>query len=181
MLDPALGWLITLGTAVLLASAAGRKMQRDSDFAEAAAAYRVVPEGVARHLAPAVPCLELALAAGLVWPASRRAALAGALGLMLVYALLIALNLARGRRDLDCGCTLGARRSIAPWMVGRNLCLASLLGAALLPWASRPWSGADLATVAGGLAAAAALYAALDRLLGEVAPRGRALGARSAA
>ena len=93
-------------------------------------------------------------------------------GLLLVYAAGMALNLARHRRDLDCGCAAaGRRRPIAAWMVWRNLLLALASTAAALPWIRRPLVGEDLLTVAAGAAAVVALYAAVDRLLGEVAPR----------
>jgi hypothetical protein len=50
----------------------------------------------------------------------------------------------------------------------------------VLPWAARPLDAADLLTVMGGLAAAAALYAAIDQLLGEVAPKALRLRGRPA-
>ena len=65
-------------------------------------------------------------------------------------------------------------------MVWRNLFVALALGIAVLPWAARPLDAADLLTVMGGLAAAAALYAAIDQLLGEVAPKALRLRGRPA-
>ena len=56
-------------------------------------------------------------------------------------------------------------------MVWRNLCLAAVLGIAALPWSSRPLNPTDFLTVTGGLIAAIALYAAFDRLLGDIAPK----------
>jgi hypothetical protein len=63
-------------------------------------------------------------------------------------------------------------------MVWRNLALALALGVAALPWLGRPLSGLDVLTVIGGLTAAAMLYAAIDRLLGDVAPMTIALMGR---
>ena len=56
-------------------------------------------------------------------------------------------------------------------MVWRNLALAALLAALLLPWSARPLETADALTVGAGTAVVALLYMSLDRLLGRVAPR----------
>ena len=172
MIDPALGSLFSVGLALLFATAAFHKFRDPDRFTLVLAAYRVIPEGPARRVAWSIPCAELAVALALLWPPARRWAALAAAGLLLLYAAGITLNLARHRRDLDCGCTAaGRRRPIAAWMVLRNLILALASAAAALPWTPRPLAGADLLTVAAGAAAAVALYAAVDRLLGEVAPR----------
>ena len=175
MLDPALGLLIALGTALLFAGAALHKLRQPGEFVRVLAAYRIIPDAAARRLAPVIPVLEAALAAALLWPPSRRAALAGAAATLIAYGSGVGVNLARGRHDLDCGCSFGGQRRIARWMIWRNGCLAAVAGLGALPWAMRPWVGADVLTVAGGIAAAAALYAAADRLLGDVSPRSRRL------
>jgi Methylamine utilisation protein MauE len=172
MIDPALGSLIVIGAALLFAVASAHKLKNLALFAETFAAYRLLPQGLARRSAWLVPSAELALTAALLSSASRRWAILGSICLLAVYASALSLNLARGRRDLDCGCTaMGSRRRIAAWMVWRNVALALALGAAALPWTSRPLGAADLLTIVGGVAAGAALYAAVDRLLGAVAPR----------
>jgi hypothetical protein len=176
MLDPAIGTLLLGCFALLFASAALPKLRAPAHFGEVLRAYRVMPDRAAR-LALLVPLFELGVALALLIPPARAgAALAGA-GLLLAYAAAIAVNLKRGRRDLACGCG-GAdeARPIAPWMVARNLLLASSLAATLLPWQSRELQATDMLTVAGGMAVATLLYVSLDRLLGRVALRARALG-----
>jgi hypothetical protein len=149
-------------------------------FTENFAAYRVIPDALARRLAWLIPCLELGLAAALLPDFSRRIATASAAVMLIVYASGMGLNLLRGRQDLDCGCgTARDRRSIAAWMVWRNLLLAAALGVAALPWSGRPLSLTDAFTVAAGLVAAVVLYAAVDRLLGDVAPKGMYLRSTS--
>jgi hypothetical protein len=176
MIDPALSLMIVLGIAALLAVAGGQKLKNLAIFTHTFAAYRLLPDGAARSLAWSIPCAEVGIAAALLWPASRSWAVAGAIGIFLGYAAALALNLARNRRDIDCGCAgPGERRSIAGWMVWRNLVLAASLGAAALPGIARPLTGVDFLTVAGGLAAAIILYGAVDRLLGEVIPRAASL------
>jgi hypothetical protein len=179
LLDPAVGYLIIFGIALLFALAGSHKLRNLALFTEVFAAYRVLPEALARRSAWIIPAVELSLALALPWHACRPWALPAAIGLMIAYASGIALNIARGRRELDCGCgASGNRRAIAPWMVWRNLTLALALGVAALPWISRPLSGLDMLTVVGGLTAAAMLYAAIDRMLGDVAPKTVALMGR---
>jgi hypothetical protein len=172
MIDPALGSLLIVGLALLFATVAFHKCRDLGRFTRVLTAYEVIPEGLARRLAWSIPCAELAVALALPWPPARRCAALAAVGLLLVYAAGMSVNLARHRRDLDCGCTLaGQRRPIAAWMVWRNLILALASTAAALPWVPRALLGTDLLTIAAGGLAALALYAALDRLLGDVAPR----------
>ncbi len=176
MIDPAAGYLLVLGGALLFASAAFHKLRDLPAFTLAFVAYRLLPGVWARRFAWLVPCIELATAIALVSAPRHRATVLAAAALLLFYALAIALNLARGRRDLDCGC--GGRRDrrpIAAWMAWRNVMIAAALCFAALRWAPRTLGPPDLLTVAGGLAAAAILYAAIDRLCGEIAPRGLAM------
>jgi hypothetical protein len=172
MQDPAPELLIRLAIALLFAAAAAHKLRGLAGFAETLAAYRVLPEWLARRAAWCIPCAELAAALALLWEPRRLALALPAVGLLLLYAGAMGVNLARGRRDLDCGCgTARERRFIAAWMVWRNVILAAVLGAAAWPNSSRPPTLTDLLTIAGGLAVSAALYVAVDRLLGDVAPR----------
>jgi uncharacterized membrane protein len=172
VIDPALGSLIAAAIAVLFATAAVHKFRDLKHFTAVVAAYRIVPGVLARRLAWTIPCAELTVALALLWPVTRPWAAWTALGLLVLYAASMGLNLARNRRDLDCGClAAGHRRPIAPWMVWRNVLLALCALVTALPWTSRALTGADLLTIIGGATASFVLYLALDRLLGEVAPR----------
>jgi hypothetical protein len=172
VLDPAFGYLIIAGIALLLTTAGAHKARDLARFAEAFAAYRVLPEAFARRVAWLIPSLELGLAASLLWEPSRRAAAVAAIAVLMAYASGLGINLVRGRRDLDCGCgTARDRRPIAGWMVWRNLMLAAVVGITVLPWSPRAFTLIDLLTVMGGLLVGVSLYAAVDRLLGDVAPK----------
>jgi hypothetical protein len=170
MIDPAIGTLLAGTFALLFASAALHKVRDLALFAEVLRAYRVLPQGLA--VSWALPLLEGLIAAGLLLPATRRAAaLAGAL-LLLLYALAMALNLHRGRRDLSCGCgSFAERRPIAPWMVGRNILLCVALAGLAFPWSARALEPVDLLTVGAGVALVTLLYMSADRLLGRIAPQ----------
>ncbi len=179
MIDPAAGYLIVCGVALLFALAGSHKLRNLAVFTEVLCEYRVLPEPLARRSAWLIPAVELGIALALPWQACRPWALIAAIGVLIAYASGISLNIARGRRGLDCGCgASGNRRAIAPWMVWRNLVFSLALGVAALPWIARPLSGLDVLTVIGGLTAAAMLYATIDRLLGDVAPKTIALMGR---
>ena len=178
MLDPAFGYLIIAGAALLFASAAVRKFQELGRFTEIFAAYRFLPAPLARRVAWLIPCIEIAIAVALSWTPGRRLGVASAALVLIAYATGLAVNLLRGRRDLDCGCGgPRGRRAIAAWMVWRNLLLAGAVGIAAMPWSTRFLGLTDALTVVGGLSACVLLYATTDRLLGDVAPRARALKA----
>jgi len=170
MIDPAVGALLAGAFALLFASAAVHKWLDPQRFAAAFRAYEVVPPALA-WVARLVPALELAVAAALLAAGSRHGAAAAGAALLLAYAAAIAVNLGRGRRDLDCGCGgPSERRPIGTWMVGRNLVLAALLGTLWLPWSSRALTGTDALTIGAGTAVAALLYRSLDVLLGRRMP-----------
>ena len=175
MLDPAAALIIIFSIALLLASAGWHQLRALADFRATFVAYRLLPVALSARVAWCVPVSELAIAVLLVMPRSRSAASLAGAGLLLSYAGGIALNLKRGRRDLDCGCSGPLeRRPIAAWMVGRTLLLAAALTLAALPWSPRPLVLIDAVTLIGGVSIAALLYLAADRLLGQVMPRAAA-------
>jgi hypothetical protein len=171
MIDPAVGALLAGAFALLFASASLHKLLDLKHFAEVFRAYEVLPAAFAR-LSALVPILELSVGAALLASPSRTGAAAAGVALLVLYAVAIGINLARGRRNLSCGCGgPNDRRPIAPWMVWRNLVLAALLAITLLPWATRPMGAADALTIGAGTAVAALLYISLDSLLGRLMPR----------
>ena len=179
MIDPAIGALLAGAFTLLFASAALHKFFDPQHFADAFRAYEVVPAalGWASRL---VPVLELAIAAALLLAGSRQGAAVAGAALLLVYAAAIGVNLGRGRRNLDCGCGgPSERRPIGGWMVWRNVVLAALLAALLLPWAPRPLTSADALTIGAGTAVTAFLYMSLELLLGRAVPPAAPLRAES--
>ena len=170
MIDPAVAALLAGAFALLFASAAFHKLLDLGRFVAAFRAYEVVPPALS-GLAFFVPLIELAIAAALLAMRSRPSAAVAGAALLLTYAVAIGINLGRGRRDLDCGCGgPRERRPIGPWMVWRNIALAALLAALLLPWAPRPLGAADVLTIGAGTAVAALLYMCIEVLFGQAAP-----------
>ena len=170
MIDPAVGALLAGAFALLFASAASHKLLDLGRFAAAFRAYEVVPPAFS-GMALLVPLIELAIGAALLATRSRPPAAVAGTALLLTYAAAIGVNLGRGRRNLDCGCGgPRERRPIGPWMVWRNIALAALLAALLLPWEPRALGAADAVTIGAGTAVAALLYMCVEVLLGRAAP-----------
>ena len=153
-----------LGALVFLTAVAGKLAHRH-ELPGVVANYQLVPEWLAETAAWGVIALEslvtLSLAVGLYVQAGA------ALAVVLLggFALAMGINLARGRREIDCGCfQSGLRQQLSPGLLVRNLVLA----VALLPlFATTSTSVAALQWVDGmgaGLAAYG-LYRAFDQIL----------------
>lgn len=170
MLDPVISTLIALGGAALFAWAAVHKLRAREVFAATLGEYRLLPQGLVGPAAVGIGALELAAAACLLWPTTRAIGGAAGAALFVTYAVAIAINLARGRHDLDCGCGLQPR-AIGAWMVVRNVVIAALLAVLLLPGSGRALGFADFATIGAALIVAALLYASLELLMGRAVPR----------
>jgi len=160
--DPAIDLMIRAALALLFAVAATHKLRDMTTFRGTFADYRLLPDVAAR----AVPAGEAAVALLLVAPATSALGKAAAVALLVAYAAAIGVNLARGRRHIDCGCGgPHARRPIGPGLVVRNTLLAGVALAALAPVYERPLVWVDGLTISGAVLALAALYVAADRLM----------------
>lgn len=167
--DPLFALLTCLLLALLFGVSAAHKFGARAEFAGVLGAYELLPAPLVPLAAWLLPALEALVAAALLVPATRHGAAAGAALLFAAYGAAIAINLARGRRDLDCGCAgPGERRPIGAWMVWRNALLAGVALASLLPAPARALGLADLATAIGGALGFSLLYLAIDRLYGRI-------------
>jgi hypothetical protein len=173
MIDPALHALLRGALALLLAGAAAHKLRDLHAFRVALGDYRILPWALTGLAAPALVAAELAAAALLLSPAAQPFGFAAAAALVALYAAAIAWNLARGRRDLDCGCFgPGVHVGLGGGLLARNGALLAAAGAGLLPVAARPLGPLDAATIAGALAFLAFAHAAAVRLLAAAPPAG---------
>jgi hypothetical protein len=172
--DPIIVWTGRLLLAVVLATAALGKLRALDEFVGVVHNYRVLPEPLVRPVAYALPPLELVLAIGLLLEPTRSPAAAAAAALLAVFALAMAINIRRGRTEIDCGCFANALRQRIGWgLVVRNFFLIGLALLALptaLP--ARPLVWLDVVTVVAASASAALLYVAFSRLAG-MAPLAR--------
>ena len=174
LLDPALHVTLRIALALLLLSAARHKLAAPAAFRDAIADYRLVPGWATTATAVALVAAELGIGAALLVPVpvpvpglGLGAAAGLATGALLaLYTGAIAVNLRRGRRGMDCGCSgPGARRELDSGLVVRNVILIGAAALCSLSVPVRPWIWLDTATVAGGVAVSGLLYAAIDRAL----------------
>jgi hypothetical protein len=165
-LDPAIGLVLAAAVALLFASASAHKLRDLRRFDEIFAAYGFLTSLARWRLSRAIPILELAVAGGLLFDSSRPCAAAAGMVLLSIYAVAIAVNIGRGRRDLACGCGgPDDKRPIALWMVWRNIIVAAALAASLAPWTLRPLNLTDAVTVVFGVLTLALIYLCVDQLM----------------
>jgi len=165
-IDPAVSASLRGALALLFAAAALHKLRDPGVFRAALADYALLPAAAVAPAARLLPALELAAAAALLVPAWAVPGGLGAAALLAVYGGAIAVNLARGRRDVACGC-LGpaAEQPLSGALLIRNGVLVAAALLAACPASARAWTGLDALTVPVAVAAAAGLYAAWEGLL----------------
>jgi hypothetical protein len=175
VLDAAIAWPCAAGVALILLLAALDKLRDLEQFTAVVAQYRILPGAGAAWAARAIPLAEICAAGLLLWPAARPAGATLAVALLLTFAAAIAVNLLRGRRDIDCGCGgLGGGQTLSWWLVLRNVVLAVLALAGAAEGTARTLTWLDLCTALAATLALLALYAAFNQL-GANAPRLQAL------
>ncbi len=174
--DPALQAAIRIAIAAMFAAAAVHKLRDLASFTATVRNYRIGPAALSPLAAIALPKLELLIAVLLLVRPSTAFAPIGALALLALYSGAIAINLARGRRDIDCGCLgPGHRQPLSEWLLVRNATLAAAAACLLVPRSIRSLEWLDGIAIAGCSAALSILWVAANRLL-ETWPRVRFLG-----
>jgi hypothetical protein len=133
LLDPsaivgALGLITQLVAGVTFAAGALGKWVQRTEFVSAVGDYALVPARLVPIAAGALLVLEggigVLLLARIEAPWAARLAAA----LLAGFAFAIAINLARGRTHIDCGCSFsGQRHPISALLAMRNVCIAVLL------------------------------------------------------
>ena len=165
-IDPTISLSLRASLALMFAAAAYHKAIDLPKFRSTLSAYRVLPDQLVASVAGAVVCSESALAIGLVSPGLQPIAATMAIGLLAVYTAAIGINLARGRRDLDCGCGgPNAKQPIGPGLVARNSILLLAAVGAAAPTTSRGLIWLDGVALAGTLVAVTLLWTAANGLL----------------
>lgn len=139
--DALIALRVLLGLVFL--EAAWGKMRHWTVLEGVIANYRLLPAMLVKPATWLLPPSEALLGLALLlhvatpWPEALAAAL------LTAFALAMAVNLARGRRHIDCGCFQGALRQRLRWaLVARNLALTVLCAALLAPPAAAPGASA---------------------------------------
>lgn len=166
--DPVLHLTLRASLALLFASAAIHKARDFPLFRETLRIYRVLPEALVPLAAGATLGAELFVAVALLAPLVGVDGASGALVLLAIYSMAIAINLARGRREIDCGCGGPAsRQPISGWLLARNLLLAGVAFMVLTSVRARPLLWLDWLTMASAVGVFALAWDAGHRLLAE--------------
>lgn len=164
-LDPAISASLALSLSALFAASVAHKASAFGKFVGVVRNYGIVPENLALAVAIGAVATEAVVAAGLVLPSSRAAAALGAAGILATYGAAIAFNLARGRRDIDCGCNFGeSREQLSPVLVSRNTALAIAALVTTAPIGVRELGMFDFAFIGLFALASAALYLSFESL-----------------
>jgi hypothetical protein len=173
MIDPLFERVIALGLALLLLAAAWHKLAARAEFLAILRGYALLPAPLLRPVAMLIPVVEALLAATWFAGAAPVVVAVATAGLLLAYAGAIAINLYRGRLQIDCGCGLGgaagSSQQLSGWLVARNLVLAALALLAAFPASERALGFADALTLAAATAAAVLLYAGSSQLIRNAA------------
>jgi hypothetical protein len=165
-IDPQVGAIAIAVGATIFAGSAAMKFAAPAEFQAAVENYRIVPQAVALLTAWSVPLLEMAGAVGLLWAPARAVAGALLLSLLTIFTGAIAINLARGRRQIDCGCFGPVlRQHLSGWLIVRNAALAVVLAVAIGDESIRPFGAVDYVTIVSAAASLVMLYAAANYLL----------------
>jgi hypothetical protein len=158
--------------AAVFALAALAKLRSLDEFVGVVHNYRVLPEFLVRPVAYALPPLEAAIALALLLEPTRRAGAVGAAALLVVFALAMAINLARGRVEIDCGCFAATLRQRISWaLVGRNVALIALAALAMpAVTVARVLTWLDAVTIVAASSSAVLLYVAFTQLRSMALP-----------
>jgi len=173
-IDPLLHAVLRLALMLLFATAAWHKLRSLAVFREQLRDYRLLPAAALRPASALIVLTELGIAISLSWPGAATAGAVVAAALLWLYALAVGINLARGRRDIDCGC--GGPVSGAPIGGGhvlRNLVLGGAALIAALPSQPRALGSLDVVILLLALAGVALLYASVNILLANQARQRR--------
>jgi hypothetical protein len=161
-MDPVPHWILHAGLAVLMAAAAFHKVSDPAAFMRTLRDYRLLPQWLAPVAALGLVSAELLVGAALLVPKLSTPAALACAALLVVYSLAIAVNLARGRRDIDCGC-LGprGRQPLSGGLLARNGALVVACMLAALPQSGRALGWIDGVSIVGGLVVVLLLFSAL--------------------
>jgi hypothetical protein len=160
--DPVIATIIRFALGWLFLAASAHKLRDMTDFRSVLATYRILPERLVVVAAWLVVVAEICIGVGMLWQFS--VAYIGGAGLLLAYAGVMAINLMRGRRFIDCGCG-GATQPLSIGLVLRNVVLAIAAVVALVPAPARPLGWLDIVSMVAGVLVLGALYAATNQLL----------------
>lgn len=179
-IDPAIHLSLRMALSLLFLTAAIHKLRDHKGFRAALENYRLLPQGAVGMAAAILVVTELSVALSLPLYGGTGPAFVAAF-LLALYAAAIGVNLARGRRDIDCGCAGPARaQPLSAVLVVRNVVLCAIALAASFEPLPRGLLWIDVVTIAATIAFFCLLYASIEELIANH-PRVAGLGGADAA
>ena len=164
MLDPVIVYSLVGGFALLFALSALEKYQDMAAFQLKLENYQVIPAALASGMTNLVFMIEIVATTLLLTPAYLYGAALSAT-LMLAYTAGIAINLARGRTHIDCGCLGSQGEGISGYHLLRNGTLIILLLVCFMPVIERQLVWLDYSTIVLFLGASAASYTTANLMI----------------
>ncbi len=174
-IDPAINGMAATALALIFGASGAVKLRDLELFEGAVANYQLLPVWLERPFARLIPVAEFSAAAALLFPATRSAAALALVVLLAMFTGAVAINLLRGRTNIDCGC-FGPllRQELSGWLLLRNASLMGLAAILMLPRTVRATQLIDAVTVGLGAATVVVLYLSANFAIGN-APKTRAL------
>lgn len=164
MLDPLVSMVFSVSLALLFFMASRHKFESIPHFEAQLGAYQIVPKPLLPLVARVLPWIEMGVVFLLLIPATRIFAASVCVVLLVSYALAMAVNLYRGRTDIDCGC--GAKpQALSVWLLLRNSVLAFGALVIAIPTVDRGLMATDLVVVALFTATLAMAYMTMEELV----------------
>ena len=160
-MDPVLIWTSVIVLSGLFLSAGLHKVSAPAYYRGLISGYTGLPERLAGPAGTLLALTEISVGALLLLPAARIGTACGALGLLTLYSLLIAISL-----EMDCGCSgpLGRQR-LSPWLLLRNGTLLLCAWLPTNPALNRETDFRDLLIILCSSAALLFIYLAFEQLL----------------
>ncbi len=167
--DAVVARAIGAALAVVFLAGAWQKLHDRELFQAAVENYQLVPKSWLRWVAIALPLLELAAGVTLLMASTRTVGASLAATLLLLVTGAVAINLLRGRRDIDCGCgglSAHVGEQTLNWgLVVRNFLLMGAILASLPDTETRALVWIDYLTAAGTTLALLGLYVCANQLM----------------
>lgn len=173
-MDPLFAMTVAVFLAVLTGGAGVHKLSAPARFREALSAYGLLPSSLTHIAARIIPVVELAIALllfmMLLVPSVGGSGAVLAAALFAFYGLALAINLLRGRRDFDCGCSWGGAGATGQgrihWgLVVRNAVLVALALALVFGGEARTVTWLDRVNAMAAGLAFGVIWIAFDILL----------------
>lgn len=169
LLDPVATSAFGAVLSVILVTGAWQKLRDYALFQANVENYRVLPDSLTWPAAILLPLWELAAGVLLLFNATRTAGSLAAIGLLSVVTTAVAINLLRGRTEIDCGCgSLGGHvgdQTLSRGLVARNALLIIAAALLLREDAPRALVWIDYLSVAGAILGLLGLYVAANQLM----------------